>query len=369
MSTLTLRASQTNRAFNCAGSVRMESQVPVPPDSDDAKEGTAAHWVAEMVLTNVVSDSSELVDRQAPNGVMITGVMTENVDWYIRRIRGRGIPFSVEQPVSVLLSNDPHVVIEGTGDAISYDDSTATLYVDDLKYGYRLVDAVGNWQLISYALGALSSGQYNMAERFVLTIDQPRPYHPAGKVRSWELSRDDLMGYYRKIQELVSLIMSPDAMLTTGLHCGYCAAFDSCPAAQSAGMNAVDVATRAFVDILDGGALNMELVNLNRAKTMIENRLSAMQELAESRLRSGTPVPGWSLQPRLGNTEWIDGVDMSTMEMIAGKPLTISKPITPAAAKREGVPEDMVKAFTTRPSRGMKLVQMDIDEQARKVFK
>jgi hypothetical protein len=54
--------------------------------------------------------------------------------------------------------------------------------------------------------------------------------------------------------------------------------------------------------------------------------------------------------------------------MMAGVPLTEPKLITPAAAKRKGVGEEVIKAFTERPDNGFKLIPVDTDRNAKEIF-
>lgn len=365
MRSLTIRASQSNRAFNCFGSVQMESNAPSVPDSDDAKEGTAAHWLAEMVLTGQVSYAGELVDRQAPNGVMITGEMVDHTMMYINHVRSRGLPLHIEQPTSIRLHNEPDFNVEGISDCTAIDTINRILYIDDLKYGYRLVEADFNYQLINYGLG-LGPEFTGKADTFVFTIIQPRPRHPSGKIRSWTITREQLSESYREMESRVFSIYTGDT-LQTGSHCLYCDAYTQCPAAQAAGMNAIDVSSKAFTDVLTGPELNSELINLNRASQMIKHRLTAYEELATSRLMSSELVPGWAIDDRYGNKEWT--VDIKMVESMSGKKLTVEKDMTPAAALREGVDEATVDAFTTNPYRGKKLVKFDPNQFMRKVLK
>jgi hypothetical protein len=347
----------------CPGSLGMERNAPSRQESDDAREGTAAHWVAEMVLKGEAPDTVSLIDRFAPNKVCITAEMVEYVDTYVDHIRGRGRGFWVEQEVEYPLS--PDIMVKGTLDSCTVDGDT--LYVDDLKYGYRLVDPVDNWQLTAYAIGAAIA--FKIQPKFiVMSIVQPRPYSPSGKIRSWTISLDELNTRFEYLRQAAIGASQPGAPLVTGSQCQYCNAFLECPAAQRAGMNAVDVVMAGSNDVLSPQATSMELTNLYRAKAVIDARLAGMEESTKEKIRSGVTIPGWTVERSLGNTRWNDGLDPAMLELLFGIPVTEPKMITPAAAKKKGVAEVTIKAFTHRPDNGFKLVPIDVDRKAKEMF-
>lgn len=360
-----IRASKAARMVRCPGSLRMERHAPPRPESDDAKEGTAAHWVGEMVLTGQAPDTISLVDRRAPNGVIVTGEMAEYVDIYVDHIRGRGI---ADQKIEHSFKFDAGGVdITGTSDAVAFDGTT--MFVDDLKYGYRIVDAWENWQLLVYAMGAiLSAPNHVVPQRITMSIIQPRPYHRGGPVRSWTIDYATLNEFYKQLCHHAALAATDDAPLQSGSHCHYCDARFECPAMQQAGMNAIDVICSGTNDVLSPGGLSIELTNLRRAKTVLESRLAALEEMAKERVKAGTIIPGYDIQRSYGHAKWIPAVDAATLEALTGKVLSESKLVTPAEAKRRGVSDEIVKAFTERPDNGFKLVQVDLDRTAKELF-
>lgn len=112
----------------------------------------------------------------------------------------------------------------------------------------------------------------------------------------------------------------------------------------------------------------MELTNLYRAKAVIDARLAGMEESTKEKIRSGVTIPGWTVERSLGNTRWNDGLDPAMLELLFGIPVTEPKMITPAAAKKKGVAEVTIKAFTHRPDNGFKLVPIDVDRKAKEMF-
>jgi hypothetical protein len=319
-----------------------------------------------MVLSGQAPDTTSLVDRFAPNKVCITAEMADHVDTYINHIRSRALPTQhIEFPVRFNLTTGIDVV--GTSDAVGYDGET--LYVDDLKFGYRLVDAQDNWQLLAYAMGAVITLHPDpLPERVIMSIVQPRPYHPKGTVRSWELPYAALNEKFNQLVAAAQRALEPNAVAQTGEHCGYCAAFLECPAARNAGYNAVDVACWGSNEKVTPESISTELTVLKRVKAVIDARFAAFEAEAKERIRAGAVVPGWGVERSFGHTKWLDTATPDMLEMMTGKVLTEKKLITPAAAKRAGVDEAVLKTFTYRPDNGFKLVPVDVDRQAKEMF-
>src|SRR3546814_2922085 len=135
-----LRPSGAGRWVNCPASPRIEAPFP-DVESEDAKEGTAAHWVAAQVLGGHMQ-LEELTDRAAPNGVIVTGEMVEHVESYIAAV---GTPAVVEQELPTAIPG----VETGTPDARRVVGPNG--YIWDLKYGYGIVEVRDWWQEIGRA--------------------------------------------------------------------------------------------------------------------------------------------------------------------------------------------------------------------------
>ena len=67
-------------------------------------------------------------------------------------------------------------------------------------------------------------------------------------------------------------------------------------------------------------------------------------------------------------TTWNDDVTPELLETLTGVDCSVKKLITPAQAKKAGVPEDLVVQFTHRPDNGFKLVHIDENKLATKLF-
>jgi hypothetical protein len=354
---ISLRKSGAGRWVPCPASPRLEAPFP-DVESEDAKEGTAAHWVAAQVLGGH-RQLEELTDRTAPNGVIVTGEMVEHVESYTTRPR-EGVPV-VERPLPSAIPG----VEDGTPDALWIVSNRG--FIDDLKYGYGIVEVVGNWQLASYAVDLFVKHEWQL-EAVTVTIVQPRPYHPDGRVRSWTITRDVGWQLSQHLQQAAQRAHDPNSPAATGPHCKNCRALHACEAARRAGMNGVDVSLAASAPDLPADALAGELRQLRRAADAIKLRLDALESHGLATIDRGGIIPGWIAERSLGRRRWKDPAQITFLEAITGKSLHETKPVSPAQAEKCGVDSATVKIYTETPVTGRKLVERDGSQKASEVF-
>src|SRR5690348_13657276 len=81
---ITLHASALPRILACLGSVALAAGVDKLeiPETESAREGTAAHWVAEQLLRGSAEPAG-----LAPNGVPIDAEMLEHARTYAEGCR------------------------------------------------------------------------------------------------------------------------------------------------------------------------------------------------------------------------------------------------------------------------------------------
>lgn len=351
---LSLTASQLPRFMACNGSRLLGGVESFDPDDTVTQEGNAAHWLIEQGFRGHHS-AEELIDRKAPNGVYITPDMVEHVDEYLTDISSSG-----EIEVNASYGGENYE-IRGRADFIGRNGSE--LIIADFKYGWKIVEPENNWTLISHAIGALSSG--DKPETITFRIYQPRPYHPEGSVRSHTVSYDELISLWNQLHSALS---NPSDQCQTSEQCYKCPSRSQCPALQIAAMNAVDVAERAFDNEIDNERLSWMLDNIKRAQDVLKQSQDAYEDLALHRLRIGQKIPEYTAVSGLGKTRWKDDVSTDLITALTGVDVTKRDIITPNQAKKAGVPESVVTAYTERPSTGFKLVRQDVSEKAEKLL-
>ena len=359
MTTALPMPSKGGRWANCPASVAMEELHPEKSSDDSADEGRAVHWIAAQILGDHF-EPEELVDRQADNGVVITVDMMNHAVLYVDAIRAvTDQPVVIEQPLPAIPG-----VKQGVTDARFVFNNWGFIF--DLKYGYSIVEVVGNWQMIIYAVSMMLKHEWKL-DGIGVTIVQPRPSHPEGKVRAWTITRDQLINFYHEIVAKAEATRDPNAACVTGPWCKHCYALHACEAAREAGCNAVDVTTApARSREINGQDLSDELKALRRASEMITLRLDALESHATGIINNGGIVPGFMMQTNTGNRRW--NVDVAVIEAMTGMTLTEPKPITPAAAERAGMSEAMLELYASRSETGRKLVERDSSALAAKVF-
>jgi len=367
-----LHASALPRIMACAGSTQFPA-LPPEQSSESAREGTAAHWVAEQFIR----DGGANLPDVAPNGIPIDADMTEHARNYAGLIPSDAM---VECNGDWYASRDIEIACKV--DAAWFEEqelapgvTLQTLYVLDFKYGWRIVDPDYNTQLIAYAVGVIrrlaADGVAVRPDlRLALGIYQPRPYHPDGAHRVWRLTLDELIGHHDVIVQTLEQL--PSDALVTGEHCEYCpgAATGACAAYLRATTNAIDVAMRRSPVELTTAAMARELIDLQRAQAMLKDRLEFAQDNAKRALAANpAALPGWILKPQYANTSYTkDGAEAIKRETnlnVYAEP----KLATPAELKRRGVPDDVIAKHTHRPLIGQKLERHDPDAEVRKALK
>jgi len=359
---LSLTATELPRFLACNGFVKLEAVAPIETDQTARKEGDAAHWLIEQVHNYKYGQPLEsMMDKQAPNGVFITADMIDHVSPYLKDVQDIG---QVESDTS-WISTDGKWKIGARADHIRCDNDKLT--VSDFKYGWRIVEPEMNFTLIWHAVGflLLNKGKCESINAFEFVVYQPRPYHPAGSVRRWTIDREKLEYLWATME---TALYNPSDTLKTGTHCYKCPAMVNCPAFRKAQMNALEVVETAFTDSLSHDELSTQLDITARAIEILEQIHAAYAELVKHRIKQGAVIPNYAVERSMGNREWKTGITAEFLKMLTGRDLTKPELVTPSQAEKLGVSKELVASFSTRNERGIKLVRMQADAQARKMF-
>lgn len=349
--TLSVTATDLPRIMQCIGSTVMPAALPPDHDHEARDEGNCAHWLAQMMFNGVPVPAGS----KAPNGYVVTDEMVEHVATYVSAL-------DCGEMETETTFNGVGWEVRARADHIVH--SADTLTVDDFKYGYRLVSPEENYTLIAHAIGWCIRNQATPRE-IVLRIHQPRPYHPDGPCREWRLDYVTLMGYYSTIANRLS---EPTDTLSTGPQCAKCHALATCPAARAASMNAIDASDVTFSDTLPNDVLTYEYETLQQAADTIKARFDALEELITHKIRNGDVVQGYALKQRYAQTRWMTGLTGEALSTATGVNLRKDGLVTPAEAKRRGVPEAVVSSLTERPAIGVKLERIDVQREAARMF-
>lgn len=366
----------------CRGSVALQQQYPDPEDSDEAREGTAAHhYVSELLNGRDVLPGSV-----APNGVPITAEMVDCAQALLVDVRDTckaagSVELFVEQRFSM-----PRVHADnwGTPDVVLVDRVNRAFHVWDYKFGHRFVDACGNLQMIDYAFGVAEflgldpEVPYDHPQSFrgwrvSLTIAQPRNYSQVGPMREWYISGEGLRDRLAAFRKAALESMTPGAALTTGEHCRDCSARHACPALQRAGALGVDVSLQSQPVNLPPHAVGLELRYIDDAIARLEARRTGLEQQALGMIRGGTLVPFYSTEYATGREKFTVPVAevFALGDMLGADLRKPAEAITPGQArtalKKLGIDGEVISSYAEKPRGALRLVRVN-DDAAKLAF-
>lgn len=360
-----LAPSSAHRWVPCPGSVQLEAQYPETEEGESAAEGTAAHFAgSEELLGREVREG-----QVADNGVVLTEEMLEGAALWVEDVLVvTGIENThvmVEQRVAMPRIHD---VAFGTPDTWFYDQTNGYLYVWDFKFGYGVVEAFENWQLMAYTCGILDllgiDGRNDQHLWVHLRVVQPRAHHRDGRVREWKVLASDLRGYFNRLHDAAHEAMGPRPHTLSGPHCLHCKAAHACPTLKRATWSAADYLGGHVAEDLSADAAAYELVLLEHITELVKARKRAREADVEARLRRGEAVADWALETTRGRTVFTEegGKDVILMGDIYGVQMRKPEaPITPVQARKllksKNVDTSVIEQHTVTPTTGQKLVR------------
>lgn len=347
-----LRPSAAHIWTKCPANPLMASRMPPEVPSDAAREGTCAAWVAEMVLTGEVATASELVGRNHENGWLVEPDMAQRIQKYIDHLRSRGGKLFVERKVRL------NSLIEGTPDAWGLLDDEGTLYGDDLKYGFGIVEPYRNPQVSIY-LGAIIrflTARGVKIKRVVVGIYQPRAWHPAGIYRTWETWPEELMAFVHEIEAAGQATQDADPVAKPGSHCEHCPAASTCAAAANANYRVYDMLCARVQRHMTAKELAEELSFLEMAEAMLQGRINAVHTEAEARIKRAETIPGWHMESRAGQRRF--KVPAATIRALTGINPEVPKMVTPAELERMGASPTIVARLSETPRTAPRLKKL-----------
>jgi hypothetical protein len=355
---LEIRCSQLARPMSCAGFVSFRN-LPKQETNPAAEEGTAA---GELLQRRLLGSD---VPKQAQNGVYFDADMWFYTKPIVEEINSnRQSDVLCEQRIDWQTRSGAWV--RG-----SYDISfvrNGHLYIDDLKYGWGIVEVKNNWQLLGYAIGEVIR-RGTAFEKIILRIHQPRPHHEDGTTREWALTYDELLSYKEKIDARMDQLVAGENNLSTGSQCKYCpAAAEACPAFNRLFYRALEITTEFTQDQISETELARQLDHVARAVEVIKIKMDSLNELAVSRVKAGKIIPGWITEQRWGDRNWKPGLSPETIEVLTGTKIVEQTMLSPAKAEKAGLPKAFVNALVDRKFLGQKLVKKDATDLGNKIF-
>ena len=345
----------------------VERFAPENETSDAAMEGTCAAWLAEQVLVGNVDKCRDLVDTVCPeNNWLIDFVMANHIQRYVDLIVSRGGHIQAERKVRL------NEFIAGTLDAFATVSEintngaiTRTLHVDDLKYGFEIVEPTSKQVLIYAAAIYLAMDQAGYPPTHIsIGIYQPRGMHNEGPYRYRNLTPQQLINEANQVIEAGRKCFDPNAMVTPGRHCKYCEAAAFCGALTTELYDIYVMLSAKDNRNITNEELSSELMFLELVDDMLKGRKTGIKAVANARIDAGQSIPYYERRSGRGNRRWT--VETHVVEAITGLDPTDGKMVSPAEMERRGVDPSMLDHLTEQPKTKARLERVTPRDMARR---
>lgn len=359
-----LAPSSAARRLACPGSQALEAQYP-QEESTYSKEGTAAHWVASEILhgrTVILGSTTE-------NGEIVSQEMLDGAELYTSHICSiLPVEFHdnlvIEQPINI---SSIHPACWGTPDCWTLVNDS--IYIWDYKFGHGYVEVYENWQLIEYAAGILQYLTVGPETWITFFIVQPRNYNKKGPIREWKIEAAELNWHFEKLRNAEAAACLPKAKCFPSPECTYCKARAVCPTLQQTALTVADISQFNSPEKLENNTLGHELRYLQRAKQLLEARITGLEGEAISLLKNGKRIPFFTLEESNGREIWAKPVEEITAlgefyQKELAKPLSV---VTPKQAIDAGIPAGIVRAYSEVQKGNLKLTPVN-EASSKKIF-
>jgi len=335
---------------HCAAYPTMSRKYP-EEESEEAKEGTAAHWVAwEIFFGRYVK-----VDDVAPNGIVVTQEMIDGGELLVGTLLSYAPhgSWNIEQRVTIF--DDLNCF--GTPDAWAYVEEINTLIVPDYKFGHRFVEEFENDQCVLYVKSIIDMLDVDdQTLNVIIVIVQPRCYYRGEPVRTWYFKGSAIRGQINALRMAGERALDIDPVATTSPGCGDCSARHDCPALQKATCADVETSTHSTPINITAQAAAIELKMLERARDRMEDRIKGLSAFILNQVKLGQRVPHYQLSQSYGNRKWaIDDALVVAVGNEYGKNLQKQSVVTPSQAIKLGIDEAVIKEYSVVPMGELKL--------------
>lgn len=353
MFTGVLRPSSADIWTKCSGQPLLTERLPIRDDtSDEAMQGTCAAWLADHVLRGNAIDCRSMVGEVCPeNNWPVDYEMANHIQGYVDTIVARGGDIASEE--RVYLTDRIH----GTPDCYAFLTPTHELFVDDLKYGYGIVEPTSvQVAIYAAAIMLLLFNRDIRCTRIHIGIYQPRAYHTDGIYRQRTLTFDALYAEATDIIAAGERCLMPDPQLTPGKHCKYCPMGHLCPAVSNELYDVATVIQSHQARHLTNVEITEQLNFIDVLEDMVNGFKNGVKSEALARIEEGQSIPGWQMKHGVGNRRWKH--DRATTRALTGIDAAADSMATPAAMERAGADPALIALVTEKPSTKAKLVKL-----------
>lgn len=350
----------------CAFYPTMNASQP-QEESEAAREGTAAHHLLALRLEG----KPWAVGDVTPNGEIVNQEMVDCTDEAVRFIEGiRGRLQELGWTETSVSIPAIHPQCWGTPDWFLVDEIGYNVYIVDYKHGHRFVSPWESYQLVPYALGALTKVGATLGPdwSFHLTIIQPRSYHADGIVKTWTARGDRIMKMAEALRQAALAATGPNPAMSTGDHCNDCDGRWQCPAFLQVAGAALDTSMVSLPVALTPEAIGTMRTMVATALKRLEGMATGLDAQVERMARDGKTVPGWELGTTNSRTVWKVGLDeVYALGDMLGVELRKPAALTPKQAIDAGLDGSVISAYSETPPGKIKVKPSDA-RAARRAF-
>lgn len=334
--------STAKRVIACPGSVALCAAMPERPSSSYADEGTLLHDVIAQVLEKDV-DIETLIGTKYADVTLTVELVEDKLVPALKlldEVDPEGaMEYAVESRVGF---GDFLPDVFGSCDVLGRIGNRAVVL--DWKFGSGvMVEVEENAQLMFYAAAAMRTEAVKWvfagADEIEMVIVQP-PY-----LKRWVTTPARVKEFETQLALAVKVAQAPDAPLSAGDHCRWCAAKPVCPVMTGA----VDRAIKAKIEVLPVE----QIAHYLDQAPLIEQFLADLRILAQGLLEEGAAVPGYKLVNKRATRKWVDDAAAAKFAVDNGVVAYDMKIKSPAMVEKDlkkakiALPADLVVAVST----------------------
>lgn len=333
-----------------------------------ADEGTAAHSLADMCLTDGTDAAAHLgkkIEVQSGAVFEVDEEMADAVQIFVDLVRGFGEDgYEIRSEVKLDLGHLWPGQF-GTGDAVMFNPTLGDLHIADFKFGKNVVvEPEENPQLLSYLSGAAKLYHNHNVQTVSVHIVQPRT--PGAPIQSWDTTVERLVAFEEEFRTAAENASRPDAHTVAGNHCTFCPASGFCPSLRELSLK---IAQGEF----GGGTLELPAVEKLNAQqlgkimsemSLVEAWCSAVREHALASALDGRMPDGFKLVAKRTHRRWIDeekaAGGLRYLFELNDEDIYTRKLVSPAVAEKlvGKANAGSLDVLTTRPSGGATLAPL-----------
>ena len=337
--------STAKRVINCPGSVALVQKMPPKPSSKYADEGTLLHNVmAELIMSE--EPPEYYIGTRYEDQILTFELVEEKILPALRALDVIDPEHKMEIEAETRVGfGDLLPGVFGSTDLIGRLGNRAVVL--DWKFGDGvMVEVEENPQLMFYAAAAMRTPEAQWAFEGVTEIECVIVQPP--EIRRWVTTPERIAKFELELVQAVKQAEKPDAKLSVGDHCRWCAAKPICPKMTGA----VDRALKVQLDNLDAPKISAYLKNAD----MLEDWIKDLRALALQMLESGAKLPEYKLVAKRAIRSWSDeekakvalfAYGLTESEVMETSVVSPAKAEKALKKRKIGLPEDLVVAISS----------------------